>query len=687
MTKRRASSAKGAKLYASQKTQQHRRKKTAGRRQSHWIRRLIFAGVYWSAVASVWLFIAGGLVVGYHALQLPRTQVWAIPDRPPNVKIVSVDGALIANRGVTGGSRLSLSEMSAYIPLAVTAIEDRRFQYHFGVDPLGLARAMYTNFSSGRLVQGGSTITQQLAKNLFLAPERTLGRKIQEAILAVWLESRFSKDEILELYLNRIYFGSGAWGVDAAARLFFNKSAKHVTLAEAAILAGVIKAPSRLSPIKNRKAADQRAQIVLKAMRSQGLISDKESAMAIKANKSGTPSYWQGSHHYAADYVMNILGELLGNIDKDIVVETSLDLDLQRKAGSVISRTLRDQGRRLNVGEGALISLDGTGAIRAMVGGKEYRQSQYNRAVKAKRQPGSVFKPLVFLAALESGKTSQSIRNDAPVKVGKWKPHNYNEKYQGPISLAGALAKSSNSVAVQLIIEEGPKRVAKLAKRLGIASPLKANASLALGTSETTLLEMTNAYVEFANGGYRVRPWIISRVLDKEGRVLYRKAKRKNKRVIGKRELGMMNTMLWNVVEQGTGKHAKLPGWQVAGKTGTSQGFRDAWFIGYTANLTTGVWFGNDDGKPMNKVTGGSLPADSWGKFMKFAHQSVSPQTLPGVKARSFDIRPDKRPSTFVEEKTVKDKTLGSWDFNSTSSINAQQKRKTISEMLFGKRP
>ena len=585
--------------------------------------------LYWSFVLCIWGGIGLAGTVIYFAAKMPQTNTWAIPDRAPNVKIVSVEGDLIANRGASGGEAIGLHDMSPYIPEAVIAIEDRRFYSHFGVDPIGFARAMAANVVSGRLVQGGSTITQQLAKNLFLTPDRTIERKVQEILLALWLEQKYTKTQILEMYLNRVYLGSGSYGVAAASRRYFNKSAKEVALPEAALLAGLLKAPSRLSPARDPKAARERSQLVLAAMREQGMIGDKELSVATKQPATRAASYWTGSEQYVADRVMEELPGLIGDVRSDVVVETTVDLGLQKLGEASIRDLIGKNGEKLNVSQGALVSVDGTGAVRALVGGYDYANSQFDRASEAKRQPGSAFKPFVYLSALEQGFTPDSVRNDAPIRIGKWTPGNYNGKYFGKVTLAEALARSLNSVSAQLVMEVGPTTVVSTAHRLGIDSNLTANASLALGTSEVTLLELTDSFVPFANGGYKAPVHIIRRVTTSSGKLLYEFRGPAPSRVISARNVGMMNAMLRQTVETGTATKAKF-GWPAAGKTGTSQNFRDAWFIGYTSNLTTGVWFGNDNGKPTKKITGGSLPAIAWRDFMIAAHNGVPVAQLPG---------------------------------------------------------
>ncbi len=622
-----------------------RRRKKQGRGFFGGLTRL----VYWCFVLAIWGGIAAAGIVIYYGAQMPSATTWAIPDRPPNVKIVSVDGKLLANRGMTGGEAVGLHEMSPYIPQAVMAIEDRRFYSHFGIDPMGLGRALLGNITSGRFSQGGSTLTQQLAKNLFLKPDRTLERKVQEVLLALWLEQKHTKDQILEMYLNRVYFGSGAYGVEAASRRYFGKSARDVTLSEAALLAGLLKAPSRLSPARDPKAAEARAQLVLAAMRDENMIGEKELATAMSAPATRAASYWTGSEHYVADRIMEELPNLIGEVRSDIIVDSTIDLTLQDLAEKSIRRLIDENGEKLSVSQGALVSIDNSGAVRAMVGGYDYANSQFDRAAEARRQPGSAFKPFVYLAALEAGRTPDSIRNDAPISIGKWKPDNYNGKYFGRVTLATALAKSLNSVAAQLTMEVGPNTVIEVAHRMGIESQLQANTSIALGTSEVTPLELTAAYVPFANGGYKPEVHFIQRITTTAGEVLYEGTGGNAPRVIRPEIVGMMNSMMTGTVEVGTAKKAAF-NWPSAGKTGTSQNSRDAWFVGYTANLTPGVWFGNDDGKPMKKVTGGALPAQAWHEFMVAAHEGVPIAPLPGTWKSVPQAEPGSVPMASIEE-------------------------------------
>ncbi len=639
---------------------------------------------YWCLVLGLWGGIGVACIVGYYGAQLPSSASWKVPERPPNARIVSVNGNLIANRGETGGASMRLNEMSPYIPMAVIAIEDHRYHHHFGFDPIGFTRAMISNVRAKRLVQGGSTLTQQLAKNMFLEPERTLGRKVQELILAIWLETKYTKDEILELYLNRVYFGSGAYGVDAASRRYFSKSARDVSLAEAALLAGLLKAPSKLSPARNPKLAEARAQLVLAAMRREDFITDREAAKALTQEAKKAKRYWSGSEHYVADMVMkeaiNVLG---GELKEDVIIDTTVDLSLQKLAGETIENTLNANGKKRNVSQGALVSMSPTGEIRALVGGREYADSQYNRATEAKRQPGSAFKPIVYLAAMEAGRTPVSVRQDLPVKIGKWTPVNYDRKYRGPVTLDTALTKSLNTIAAQMAMEVGPKKVVNTAKRLGIRSKLQANASISLGTSEVTLLELTGAYAPFANGGEFVDPHLIRQIRDKDGTVLYDRSGIPATLVIRPREVGMMNYMLSHVISKGTGRKASLGKRQAAGKTGTSQKSRDGLFVGYTSDLVTGVWYGNDDGSPTKKVTGGSLPAESWKTFMETAHEGEPLGALPG------NYVPDPVVASIPKEtiKKQQNRTNNNRSIDDVIHSDSRSQRRTLNEIDNGPRP
>jgi penicillin-binding protein 1A len=593
---------------------------------------------YWSFVLAIWGAIgAGGLFV-YYGSQLPHIEQLAVPKRPPNIAVLGADGSLLANRGDTGGAAVRLQDLPPYLPKAFVAIEDRRFYSHWGVDPVGIFRAVFRNALGHGVVQGGSTLTQQLAKNLFLTQERTFSRKIQEAILALWLEHKYSKDQILELYLNRVYFGSGAYGVDAAAEKYFGHTAKAVTLPEAAMLAGLMKAPTKLAPNHNEAAAVERANQVVAAMAQEGHITEAMAKVALAHPAHAVRGKGGGSLNYAADYVMDTLDETIGAIDEDIVVTSTIDPVKQAAAERALTDVLAKQGGKYGVGQGALVSLDGTGAIRALVGGRDYEDSQFDRATSARRQPGSSFKPFVYLTALEHGLTPDTVREDGPINVRGWQPENSSHKYFGPVNLTTALALSLNTVAVRLGLEVGPRAVVQTAHRLGIVSELQPNASIALGTSEVTPLELVAAYVPFANGGIGVQPHIITKVRTADGKLLYARKGSSNGRVVDPQYVAMMNAMLEQTLAIGTAKKADLPGWEAAGKTGTSQDYRDAWFVGYTSQLVTGVWLGNDDNSPTKKASGANLPVDIWSRYMRDALKGMVVAGLPGGGWRSESL-------------------------------------------------
>jgi penicillin-binding protein 1A len=575
-------------------------------------------------------FVAVAGIVAFYASKLPPMADWTVPQRPANIRILAENGTLITNRGGAGGSTLTLDEMPPYLPEAVVSIEDRRFYHHFGIDPIGLVRAAWVNFSSGSVVQGGSTLTQQLAKNLFLEPDRTFERKIQEVILALWLEARLSKKQILELYLNRVYLGAGAYGVDAAAHVYFGKSARSLTLAEAATLAGMLKAPSHYSPITEPEASAARAQVVLTAMHDAGYIDSRETSLAMSTDVRPVRDVAGGSGRYVADWIMDALPAYVGTVNQDIVVDTTIDLRLQTAADKAISDTLDAEGAKYNVGQGALVAVAPDGAVKALVGGRDYASSPFNRAINGLRQPGSAFKPFVYLTALEDGMIPETVRVDQPVSIAGWKPQDYSKTYHGPVTLLTALSLSLNSVAAQLAEDVGPQAVVATARRLGITSPLLATPSIALGTSEVSPLELTAAYVPFSNGGHGIIPHVIKRITTADGKVLYQRSGSGPGQVIDPRYVAMMNTMLQATVSSGTGTHAQVQNWEVAGKTGTSQDFRDAWFVGYTGALTAGVWFGNDDNKPTKHMSGSTLPTEAWKKFMTAALDGVPVAALPG---------------------------------------------------------
>jgi penicillin-binding protein 1A len=611
-----------------------RRKRRRSNRLRRWTLRhpWLYRGIRFSLLASIWGAIVLGLAVIYFIASVPDPVIAALDDRPPNVTVLAEDGTVLAERGLRRG-HVRLDVLPPYLVQAVLATEDRRFYSHFGVDPLGLVRATFRNASAGSVVEGGSTITQQLAKNLFLRPDRTVTRKLEEVVYAVWLEQRFSKKEILELYLNRVYFGGGTYGVEAASRRYFGKSSRFVTLPQAALLAGLLKAPSRYSPRRSVKLASARVDEVLENMVQAGYLSEEQarvaSAQPLKLSAKGDDT----GYPYPVDWVAELLPELVGEHDGDLIVETTIDAALQRVSQQALRRLLDEQGPELAARQGAVVVLDSMGGVKALVGGRSYSSSPFDRALKAMRQPGSAFKPFVYLAALESGYSPESVAYDGPTTVAGWSPRNYTGVYQGEINLRDALAQSINTVAARLTAEVGPWRVVRTARRLGIHSRLHNRPSIALGTAEVTLLELTGAYAPFANGGQGVLPHIVTRVRNGDGKLLYERQRSTTGQVVALHYVGAMNDMMSATVMRGTGKKAAIEGHMAGGKTGTTQSFRDAWFVGYTAYYVGGVWIGNDNGSRMRKVTGGTLPAELWHDIMTFAHQDKAPLPLPGTRA------------------------------------------------------
>jgi penicillin-binding protein 1A len=463
-----------------------------------------------------------------------------------------------------------------------------------------------------------------------LKPERTVQRKLQELVLAIWLEAKYSKDDILQLYLNRVYYGAGATGVEKAAQKYFRKSAREVNIGEAAILAAVLKAPATYNPINHPEAARARAGEVIRDMVETGYITAEEAEQAISQPAAVKPVDYVSATQYIVDWVGEQIPDLIGTLDQSIIVETTLDQNLQTIAEKSVRRRINSEGAKLKVSQGAAVVMDMRGAVLAMVGGKSYIRSQFNRAVKAKRQPGSSFKPFVYLTALDKGLSPDTVRTDEPVRIGDWEPENYKRKYLGRVTLKKALALSLNTVAAKLAAEVGPDNVVTTAHRLGINSELVANASIALGTSEVTLLEMTSAFAPFANGGTAVTPFVVTRVITRDGKIIYERQGEGLGIVVDGWSLGAMNSMLREVVQTGTGRRAQIEGQDIAGKTGTSQDYRDAWFLGYSPYLVCGVWVGNDDNSPTGQVTGGTIPASIWKDIMEPAHAGLQYAALPG---------------------------------------------------------
>ncbi len=576
----------------------------------------------------IWGGVAGAAVVAWYAYDMPDVRQIAQPERRPAITLLSDDGTVFARYGDLTGQKVSAKDVPPHLVNAILAIEDRRFYDHFGLDVFGLLRAAVHNMRAGRVVQGGSTLTQQLAKNLFLTPERTTRRKVQEMLLAFWLEHTYTKDQILTAYLNRVYLGAGAYGVDAAADVYFGKHVGALTLRECAMLAGLLRAPSRFAPTNNPELAMRRTKTVLSAMVDAGYISEAEEKAAFAAAPlpQRKPSA-SVDGHYFADWIVDQVNALLENAPQDIVVLTTLDLRLQRAAENKLENLLAKEGAARKVEEGALVSMTKDGAVRSMVGGRDYAESQFNRATQAMRQPGSSFKPVIYLAAILQGLVPDEVFEDAPIKIGKWSPENYDGKYRGAMRAREALAQSINTIAVRVLQKAGVSKVIETARALGVTSKMDADLSLALGTNTLTPLELTGVYAALATGGRAVTPYGIKEIRSKDGKVLYHRDEVTFPVTVDPASVATLAQMMTEVISYGTGTRARLDR-PVAGKTGTSSDYRDAWFMGFTGNFITGVWLGNDDNKPMKKVTGGSLPAALWHDYMVEAEAGLPPRDL-----------------------------------------------------------
>lgn len=579
-------------------------------------RRLVPRLLRWAVILSVWGLVAGFAALLWFAWDLPRPEEALSQTRRPSVTMLAADGSLLATSGDLYGETVRLRDLPAHVPAAFIAIEDRRFRDHAGLDLIGVARALVANVTAGRVVQGGSTITQQLAKNLFLTPERSLRRKAQEALLALWLESRFSKEELLTIYLNRVYLGAGTFGVDAAARLFFGVPAARLTPGQAAVLAGLPRAPSRLNPRVNPSAAVGRAVEVLEAMVETGALSPAAAMQeAERLRFAAAPSRDAG---WFADWVRDGLAERAPR-GSDVLLRTTLDPRLQAAVEARLEALLAGPGRAAGVHQGAVVALDAaTGAVRAMAGGRDYRASPFNRATQARRQPGSAFKAFVYLAAIEAGAAPEDLVADGPLSLGGWSPGNGGWRARGEISLEDAFAHSVNTAAVRLMQRAGgPRAAAAAAQRAGLPGPFPREASIALGTAEVTLLDLVTAYAPFANGGSRVAPFGIAEARA-EGRAIAWLPPAPAP-AIQPAHAAAMHRLMAATVARGTGRAAAVPGLAVAGKTGTTQDNRDAWFVGAAGGLVMGVWLGNDDATPMEGVAGGGLPARLFREILEAA--------------------------------------------------------------------
>ena len=592
---------------------------------------------YWGAVTAVWLviFTAGFLAV--FAYGLPDTSKLYQVQRQPSINYLDRSGSLVAVRGSQFAPPVNLDQLPPYVPAAFVAIEDRRFYHHFGFDPVGMVRMVFVDLRQHRYAQGASTITQQLARNLFLSPDQNVRRKVQELILAVELEHKFSKKEILALYLNRVYFGEGAYGIEAAAQRYFNKPASQLTVGEAALLAGMMKGPSRYSPISDTARAERRATVVLDEMVKTRAITPEQRDMAFAQPVRVSRTLASQHAQYFVDWVDSEVRAILGRskddvLQQDLVVETTIDLPIQTDAERAIQTAAAADAKARGVQQAALVAVDGEGRVRAFIGGEDYTDSQFDRAADARRQAGSSFKPFVYLTAMENGRTPDTPVVDEPIKIGNWEPHNFTGKYLGPITLQTALAQSINTVAARLANELGTQNVARTARRLGITSPIQTDPSMALGAVEVSPLEMAQAYAAFSNGGYGVKAYGIERIRTASGKILYDHgvAKPERTRVIEAQPLDYMVQMMRQVLVSGSGASARISGYDLAGKTGTTTDYRDAWFVGYTGGFTASVWVGRDNNTPMKAVTGGTFPARVWRTFMASALPRLRVSAIPG---------------------------------------------------------
>ena len=602
-----------------------------------------------AAVFSGWLAAAGvAFVVGfflYVTWGMPSTDDLWEARQGQSITFLDRNGNVILREGAQNAPPVELESLPPYVEQAFLAIEDRRFYDHFGIDVGGLMRAGAENLRAGRVVQGGSTITQQLAKNLFLTNDRTWRRKAQEVMLALWLESRFTKEEIMALYLSRVYFGAGAYGIEAASERYFDRPARELTLLQAAMLAGLVKAPSRLNPARqDMTAARDRATVVLTEMVAEGFISAAERDAALQEELTISRRNPAGVLSYFRDYIDPLLNDVIGQQRDDFVVETTIDIAAQRTAAEAVETILAEQGEERRVDQSAVLFMDDEGGVRVMVGGRDYDVSQFNRVTQARRQPGSSFKFFIYLAAMENGLTPWTVREDAPITIyidgqPPWSPGNYTGEYHGPVSLTSAFANSFNMVAIRVSNEVGGQNVIDVARRLGVSSPLSNYHSLSLGAQEITLFEMTQAYGAMASEGYRVEGHGVMRIRRaNSNETMWSWRPTNRSRVIEERPLRYMNMMMSRVVQAGTGTRARMANFQVGGKTGTGNDYRDAWFIGFTPGMVGGVWIGNDNFTTTARVTGGSLPADIWARIAPVALRNTPARDLQMPRDSDYDV-------------------------------------------------
>jgi len=586
-------------------------RKTANRKKRESKQRLATRRIILIFLSFLVITFAGWLL--YCVLTLPDIDQAVARTRQPSTTITAENGNEVKTFGSVYSEVIRLNELPSYVPDAIISTEDRRFYAHFGFDIVAFTRAMLTNIFMGRYAQGGSTITQQVAKNLFLTSQKNIKRKTQELLLAFWLEHKFSKEQILTLYLNRVYLGAGTYGIEAASQKYFQKSSRDMNLLEAAIIAGMLKAPSRYNPIASAERAKARAKVVLQNMVNNDALTERQMKYALTLPVGEDKSYKVQGADYFADWVYREVNDYIGERDNDIYVYTTLDQKIQENAEKILREAVLAAKNR-NVSEGAVVVLNKSGEVKAMVGGIDYRKSQFNRAVTALRQPGSAFKTFVYLTALQNGWKREDRIDDVPLSIGKWKPENYDKKYYGSVTLDEALMKSLNLATVNLSESLSRKDIIRTAKKMGISTPVENTPSLALGTFEVKVIDMATAYSAIANGGYATWPHAIKEIYTRDGYQLYQREADTENRILDAGAVKDLTKMLEKVISQGTGRRAKIPGF-AAGKTGTTQDYRDAWFVGFTDEYVIAVWVGNDDNSPMKGVTGGTLPAEIWRKI------------------------------------------------------------------------
>lgn len=563
---------------------------------------------------------------------LPETAELWDANRQPAIEFVDRNGKTIAIRGPRYGRAITIDELPPHVARAFIAAEDKRFYEHDGADTQAMARAAVSNVISGKTVSGASTITQQLVKNLVLSPEQTLKRKVQEVRLARELEEKLTKNEILELYLNRVYFGSGFYGLGAASRFYFDKDPQDLTLAEASLLATLPKAPSRLALDDNMDGAKQRQAYVISEMLQAGFITSESAQIALAADVKIAPEPEQDPQFgFILDAVTERANELLPELPDDMVIRLTVDADLQTKVSAALEARMDGEAEEVKAGQTAAVLMNRRGQVIALYGGRDYTENQFNRATQARRQPGSAFKPFVYAAALDMGISPYDVRIDQPVTIDDWTPKNFSRAHMGPVTVTEAMRDSLNTIAALLAQETSEEAIISLSRKFGISAEMQPFPSIALGSQEVTLWDLTRAYGPFMTGGRRIDPYLIEAIETTRGDVIYQRAEYEPASVYDRTNAETMTAMMAEVVRAGTGKAAALEGWPIAGKTGTSQSSRDAWFVGYSAELLGGVWTGNDDDTPMDGVTGGGLPARLWADMMTVAHEGRSPSILRGA--------------------------------------------------------